>query len=172
MGAINHDLTQIETVIIAFDRCLAADSLSIGHDGMPVCSAGMADINAIAMALSAGLKVIIVDGCGCDGLCRCMSWAGAFSVVPKGNPGLAPARQPQSVICLCGEADDMLMMRGRGLLCCPADAAIDVRASAAYVSHCDAGSGCVRDVIEQILRSQGRWEECKRKLLEHKSHVG
>ena len=119
MGAINHDLTQIDTVIIASDRCLAADSLSIGHDGMPVCSAGMADINAIAMALSAGLKVIIVDGCGCDGLCRCMSWAGAFSVVPKGNPGLAPTRQPQSVICLCGEADDMLMMRGRGLLCCP-----------------------------------------------------
>ena len=92
--------------------------------------------------------------------------------MPKGNPGFAPARQPQSVICLCGEADDMLMMRGQGLLCCPADAAIDVRASAAYVSHCDAGSGCVRDVIEQILRSQGKWEECKRKLLEHKSHVG
>ena len=44
-----------------------------------------------------------------------------------------------------------------GLGCCPADATSDVKAIADYVSHKKGGEGCVRELIEQVLRVQGKW---------------
>lgn len=39
----------------------------------------------------------------------------------------------------------------------PADAADDVKATAHYVSRFNGGQGCVRDIIEQVLRARGDW---------------
>jgi 3-deoxy-D-manno-octulosonate 8-phosphate phosphatase (KDO 8-P phosphatase) len=44
-----------------------------------------------------------------------------------------------------------------GLGCCPSDAVSDVKAMANYVSHKKGGQGCVRELIEQVLRVQGKW---------------
>jgi 3-deoxy-D-manno-octulosonate 8-phosphate phosphatase (KDO 8-P phosphatase) len=44
-----------------------------------------------------------------------------------------------------------------GLSCCPADAVSDVKANVDYVSHKKGGEGCVREIIEQVLRVQGKW---------------
>ena len=41
--------------------------------------------------------------------------------------------------------------------CCPNDAVPEVLAAAAYISHKNGGKGCVRDVIEQVLKVQGKW---------------
>ena len=39
----------------------------------------------------------------------------------------------------------------------PADAADDIKAAAAYTSAFNGGQGCVRDIIEQVLRARGDW---------------
>ena len=44
-----------------------------------------------------------------------------------------------------------------GLSCCPSDAVSDVKAMVDYVSHKKGGEGCVREIIEQVLRVQGKW---------------
>jgi 3-deoxy-D-manno-octulosonate 8-phosphate phosphatase (KDO 8-P phosphatase) len=44
-----------------------------------------------------------------------------------------------------------------GFPVCPADAAQEIVGISRYVSGCNGGRGCVRDVIEQVLRSQGLW---------------
>jgi len=44
-----------------------------------------------------------------------------------------------------------------GVSSCPKDAAIDVINSCIYQSPKEGGKGCVRDVIEQTMRSQGTW---------------
>lgn len=40
---------------------------------------------------------------------------------------------------------------------CPADAVEEIKAISVYISHKPGGEGCVRDVIEQVLRVQGNW---------------
>jgi len=45
-----------------------------------------------------------------------------------------------------------------GLACCPNDAATEIQQIAKYISNKKGGEGCVRDIIEQILRVQGKWE--------------
>jgi 3-deoxy-D-manno-octulosonate 8-phosphate phosphatase (KDO 8-P phosphatase) len=48
-------------------------------------------------------------------------------------------------------------MKQCGCPCCPADAAPEIKSIAIYVSHINGGDGCGRDVIEQVLKSQGKW---------------
>jgi len=43
------------------------------------------------------------------------------------------------------------------LATCPNDAVPEVRAVSDYISHKDGGAGCVRDVIEQVLKIHGKW---------------
>ena len=41
--------------------------------------------------------------------------------------------------------------------CCPNDAVPEVLDAADYISHKNGGKGCVRDVIEQVLKVQDKW---------------
>lgn len=44
-----------------------------------------------------------------------------------------------------------------GVKCCPRDASTDVLEKADYISPKTGGNGCVRDIIEKIMRAQGKW---------------
>ena len=52
---------------------------------------------------------------------------------------------------------DLYVMQQIGLPCCPQDAVPEIKAISKYVSHKKGGKGCVRDVIEQVLKVQGKW---------------
>lgn len=52
---------------------------------------------------------------------------------------------------------DLAAMRHVGLPACPADASPEVRAISKYVSKLKGGEGCVRDIIEKIMRSHQTW---------------
>ncbi len=63
---------------------------------------------------------------------------------------------------------DYEVMRLCGLPCCPADAAPEIKEIAAYISHRNGGFGCGRDVVEQVLRAQGKWMSHEKKPLDGK----
>ena len=46
-----------------------------------------------------------------------------------------------------------------GLPCCPQDAAPEIKEISAYISHKKGGKGAARDVIEQVMKVQGKWVE-------------
>jgi 3-deoxy-D-manno-octulosonate 8-phosphate phosphatase (KDO 8-P phosphatase) len=48
-------------------------------------------------------------------------------------------------------------MKEVGLSSCPQDAVAEIKSIADYISHKNGGDGCVRDVIEQTLKVQGKW---------------
>ena len=52
---------------------------------------------------------------------------------------------------------DYEVMQRVGCPCCPADACADIKAVSLYVSQRKGGFGCARDVIEQVLKAQGKW---------------
>jgi 3-deoxy-D-manno-octulosonate 8-phosphate phosphatase (KDO 8-P phosphatase) len=45
-----------------------------------------------------------------------------------------------------------------GLPCCPADAVQEAKEASKYISHINGGYGCVRDVIEKVLRLNNHWQ--------------
>jgi 3-deoxy-D-manno-octulosonate 8-phosphate phosphatase (KDO 8-P phosphatase) len=56
---------------------------------------------------------------------------------------------------------DLPAMKAAGLAACPADAAPEVRQTAHYVAQAAGGRGCVREIIELVLRTQGHWDITK-----------
>ena len=56
-----------------------------------------------------------------------------------------------------GRDDVYDVMKLVGLPCCPADATQEIKDIALYVSDKKGGEGCVRDVIEKVMKVQGTW---------------
>ncbi|MFW6101409.1 MAG: HAD hydrolase family protein, partial [Bacteroidota bacterium] len=64
---------------------------------------------------------------------------------------------PDSIMFMGDDLPDYDLMRKCGVPTCPSDAAEEIKSVASYISSFKGGEGCVRDVIEQVLRSQGKW---------------
>ena len=65
--------------------------------------------------------------------------------------------KPENVLYMGDDLPDYKVMHMVGLPCCPQDAVPEIKAISKYVSHKKGGKGCVRDVIEQVLKVQGKW---------------
>lgn len=63
----------------------------------------------------------------------------------------------EEVLYMGDDIPDIPVMRAVGVPVCPTDAASDVKRAARYVSEYGGGRGCVRDVVEQVLRARGDW---------------
>lgn len=61
------------------------------------------------------------------------------------------------VLFVGDDIPDIEVMQACGIACCPADAVVEVKSVASYISEMCGGKGCVRDVIEQVMKIQGKW---------------
>jgi 3-deoxy-D-manno-octulosonate 8-phosphate phosphatase (KDO 8-P phosphatase) len=64
---------------------------------------------------------------------------------------------PEEVLYMGDDIPDMSVMERVGLATCPQDAVPDVKRIADYVSHKNGGDGCVREILEQVMRVQNKW---------------
>jgi len=64
---------------------------------------------------------------------------------------------PSSILFMGDDIPDYQVMQQCGIPTCPSDAAEEIKALSRYISDFKGGQGCVRDVIEQVLRLQGKW---------------
>ena len=67
--------------------------------------------------------------------------------------------KPEQVLYMGDDIPDYYPMKLVGLPCCPQDAVPELKEISLYVSHKNGGEGCVRDVIEQVMKVQGKWME-------------
>ncbi|RZJ30475.1 MAG: 3-deoxy-D-manno-octulosonate 8-phosphate phosphatase, partial [Flavobacterium sp.] len=61
------------------------------------------------------------------------------------------------VLYMGDDIPDYHVMQLVGLPACPQDASPEIKGLSQYVSHKDGGRGAVRDVIEQVMKVQGKW---------------
>ncbi|MBN2486183.1 MAG: HAD hydrolase family protein [Bacteroidales bacterium] len=61
------------------------------------------------------------------------------------------------ILYMGDDIPDLRVMQRVGVPTCPADAAHEIREASIYISDKTGGQGCVRDVIEQVLRLHGKW---------------
>ncbi|MBN1252587.1 MAG: HAD hydrolase family protein [Bacteroidales bacterium] len=63
----------------------------------------------------------------------------------------------EQVLYMGDDLPDYEVMKAVGVPTCPSDAAEEIKAISVYISDKKGGHGCVRDIIEQVLRAQGKW---------------
>ena len=64
----------------------------------------------------------------------------------------------ENVLYMGDDIPDYYVMQEVGLPTCPQDAVPEVKGISKYISHKKGGEGCVRDVVEQVMKVQGKWE--------------
>ncbi|MFO8235758.1 MAG: HAD-IIIA family hydrolase [Bacteroidales bacterium] len=64
---------------------------------------------------------------------------------------------PENILYMGDDLPDFEVMKECGVPTCPADAAVEIKSISSYISNYNGGEGCVRDVIEQVLRLKGEW---------------
>lgn len=71
--------------------------------------------------------------------------------------------KPEEIMYMGDDIPDYEVMTKVGIPCCPKDAAEEIKSISVYISDRKGGQGCVRDIIEQVLRAQGKWFDFKDK---------
>ncbi|MFM2203532.1 MAG: hypothetical protein RLZZ605_496, partial [Bacteroidota bacterium] len=65
---------------------------------------------------------------------------------------------PAALLYMGDDMPDTAVMQMCGLKACPADAINEIKAIADYISPIKGGEGCVREVIENVLKLNNHWE--------------
>lgn len=73
--------------------------------------------------------------------------------------------KPEEVLYVGDDLPDYDVMKLSGLPCCPSDATQEIKDIAWYVSDKKGGEGCVRDVIEKVMKVQGTWRKFEKESI-------
>ena len=147
MKNYKEKLHAIKAFIFDFDGVLSDGKVYVQRDGEMVRATNTKDGYALQYALRKGYRVAIISG----------GYADSMRLRYKDFPGMDIF--PENVLVMGDDIPDYQMMQMAGVKCCPADAAEEIKHISDYISFQPGGCGCVRDVIEQTLRLQGRWFE-------------
>ena len=66
--------------------------------------------------------------------------------------------QWSEILFMGDDIPDYEVMAAVALPCAPADAATEIKQVARYISLLPGGQGCVREVIEKVLKLNDHWE--------------
>lgn len=65
--------------------------------------------------------------------------------------------KPDEILYMGDDIPDLEVMQKVGLPACPADAVPEIKQISKYISNIEGGNGCVRDIVEQIMKVQDKW---------------
>jgi 3-deoxy-D-manno-octulosonate 8-phosphate phosphatase (KDO 8-P phosphatase) len=158
-------LPQIKTFIFDVDGVLTDGKVLVTTEGELYRAVDTKDSYAIKCALVQGYKIVIISGGTNEGIRDRFKAFGIYDIYLGAHHKLDAYQDlmynydlnPEEILYVGDDVPDIPVMEKVGLSCCPADAVSDVKAMVDYVSHKKGGEGCVRDIIEQVLRVQGKW---------------
>ena len=162
---INYDLKKIRGIIFDVDGVLSRETITMDESGLPLRTVNIKDGYAIQLAMKMGLNICIITGANVpsirvryEGLGVRDVYVGASIKMDiyeewKQRLGIAD----DEIIYVGDDIPDMEVMRRVGCPCCPSDACPDIKDVSRYISTHKGGMGVGRDVLEQVLRAQGKW---------------
>ena len=65
----------------------------------------------------------------------------------------------EEILMMGDDLPDMEIMKMAGISACPKNSVPEVKEISDYISSIEGGKGAVRDVIEQVMKVQGKWIE-------------
>ena len=157
-------LADVEAVVLDVDGVMTDGGIiPIGNDFIRKYNAK--DGYALAYGIKHGLKVCVISGGfgqnlkgRLDRLGVKYAYLGCMDKIAAIEEfAAAEGVNLRNVIYMGDDIPDLECMRHVGIPVAPADACAEVLETALYISEYRGGEGAVRDVLEQVLRVQGKW---------------
>ncbi|XZF15587.1 KdsC family phosphatase [Chitinophagaceae bacterium MMS25-I14] len=156
----------VRTFVFDIDGVLTDGTLLIMEDGHQLRRMNIKDGYALQLAVKKGYNVWVISGGTSEPAVTRLNKLGITevhigvkdkkeqlrSLAVKYNADLAHA------LYMGDDIPDYAVMQLCGLPSCPNDAVAEIREKSLYISPCNGGNGCVRDVIEKVLKLNGDWE--------------
>lgn len=158
-------LSHITTFVLDVDGVLTDGSFQITSDGQLLRTMNTKDGFALKYAIQKGYKFCVISGGNNPGVKDRLKEVGItdmyFANFDKKHAleefMMMYELNPENLLYMGDDLPDLEAMQLVGLPTCPQDAVPEIKKAALYVSHKKGGKGCVRDVIEQVLRVRGDW---------------
>jgi 3-deoxy-D-manno-octulosonate 8-phosphate phosphatase (KDO 8-P phosphatase) len=158
-------LADITTFIFDVDGVLTDGTITVTTDGEMLRTMNIKDGFALKTAVDAGFNLCIISGGSNEGVRKRLAglgikdiFLGAHNKIEQLNEYTSKNNILMSQVLYMGDdIPDFPVMKLAGLPCCPQDAVQEIKAISKYISHKNGGKGAVRDVIEQVLKVQGKW---------------
>lgn len=157
--------TKIRAVVLDMDGVLTDGGLLIMPDGEWIRRMDIKDGYALQLAVRSGIQVVVMTGSSSAPVEARLKRLGIKEIYHQVENKAACLKQLlttwqlsyDEVLYMGDDVPDLAALQLAGLSCCPADAVRDVMEMADYISPYKGGMGCVRDVLEKLLRTQGKW---------------
>lgn len=164
MNVLEH-FQDITTFVFDIDGVLTDSMVLLMENGLQARRMNIKDGLALQMALKHNYRVLIISGASSEPVIHRLQYLGLTEVhlALKDKLKFMEAFINQynlawrEILFMGDDLPDLPLLQQAGLPCCPADAAVEVRRVAKYISPLAGGMGCVRDVIEKVLKLNNQW---------------
>ncbi len=158
-------LRHITTFVFDVDGVMTNGQILILPGQEPIRAFHCKDGHALQLALSKGFRVAVITGGRSEAVKVLLQslgiqdiWLGAsHKDEALEELMLAYGLRAEEIAYMGDDLPDYPVLQKVGLATCPHDAAPEIRQICAYISPIRGGEGCVRDLIEQTLKVQGKW---------------
>ena len=158
-------LNHITTFIFDVDGVLTDSSVHVSETGEMLRIMNIRDGFAMKAALESGFNVCIISGGSNEGVRIRLRNLGITDIHLAAPNKVETFKEyvelyqinPENVLYMGDDIPDFHVMQLVGLPTCPQDSSPEIKAISSYVSHRNGGKGAVRDVIEQVMKVQGKW---------------
>lgn len=165
MSNFKEDLMNVKAFAFDVDGVLSQQYVPMFPNGEPMRTANIRDGFALQLAVKLGYRIAIITGGKTEAIANRYQSLGIEDVfmgvsekLPVFNSWLEKhGLSADEVMYMGDDIPDLPVMRVVGLAVAPADAAEEVKAVSKYISDRNGGQGCVRDVVEQVLRVHNHW---------------
>ena len=173
---MNKDLTEfnyrdllvnIKAFVFDIDGVLSKSVINVDDEGNPVRTTCVKDGYILKYAMNKGFKIAIISGAYNESAKKRFQILGIAeediiigSIRKSIDLELFLNRnhlKAEEILYMGDDIPDVEVLVKVGFPCCPADAIPEVKDVSAYISKINGGNGCVRDVIEQVLKTQNKW---------------
>ncbi|MGL6097636.1 MAG: KdsC family phosphatase [Fimbriiglobus sp.] len=157
---------RVELLLLDVDGVLTDGSVVYTDDGRELKRFHVRDGTGLKLWRAAGMRVAVVSGRASVAVDRRAAELGAAPVLQGRDDKAAALAEVLAATGLtadrvCAVGDDLIdlpVLGAVGVAVAVADACPEVRAVADYVTITPGGRGAVREVVELLLKSQGRWD--------------
>jgi 3-deoxy-D-manno-octulosonate 8-phosphate phosphatase (KDO 8-P phosphatase) len=165
MANFKEELINIRAFIFDIDGVLSLQTITLNSFGVPNRTVNLRDGYAIQLAVKKGYKVGVISGSNCKEYSKRLKLLGVSDIhlnsrskVEHFNDFLKKHGLKNTEVMYMGDdIPDFEVMKIAGLPVCPADADSEIKQISLFISDKKGGEGCVRDIIEQVLRLNNKW---------------
>lgn len=162
---INYDLRKIKAVIFDIDGVLSASTVFMNNNGQPIRTINIKDGYAIQLAQKMGIRIAIMTGGRNEDIKLRYEYLGVEDIYLKCSIKIKTYEEfiakygldDSEIIYVGDDIPDYEIMKRVGCPCCPSDACPEIKSISLYISNLNGGYGCGRDILEQVMKAQGKW---------------